>query len=176
LKLRIISTTRRHLTGLAAAGLLAAGMLTVSASPAAAHTEAQALAACGPGYSVVNDAGGIGGKAKRPVTTNSGAVWGYVYLLYNSNGNNCVVTRKTAFHGTPTRTVAELGVQQSNGSIAYYTDPVSGQPGNYSHYANVAHFAADRCVTYYGFIWNVPAEQPGGTLADGGRATLGNCG
>ncbi|TCB98462.1 hypothetical protein E0H26_08775 [Micromonospora zingiberis] len=163
---RVLSLTGRRL--LATAGALAmavAGMVTLSASPASAHSQAEAIAAaCGSGYGIVSD-------GTRAVTTPSGTVYGYVHLAYNSsNGNNCVVTRKTSYHGTPTRTRAQIGVQQANGSIVTYDDA-----GDFSHYANVIRFASGRCVTYFGWIWSTPTGG-NGTLASGGRTTLGNCG
>ncbi|WFE19682.1 hypothetical protein O7621_17305 [Solwaraspora sp. WMMD937] len=166
--IRALPRTGRQL--LATAGALVLAVTTVvalSAAPASAHSQAEVIqAACGSGYDIVSD-------GTRTIRTPSGTVYGYVYLTYNaSNGNNCVVTRKTAYHGTPTRTRVQIGVQQSNGTVVYYDDA-----GDYSHYANRTVYAADRCVNYFGWIWNVPtASTAAGTLASGGRTQLGNCG
>ncbi|MDQ3404892.1 MAG: M23 family metallopeptidase [Actinomycetota bacterium] len=71
--------------------------------------------ACGSGYSVIDSAAlGTSGRA---------------YLLYNSNGNNCVTTIKSVSIGTPSPVSAFLEVQGSSrvtdsGSFAYYAGPV----------------------------------------------------
>lgn len=137
-----------------AAALLVAG----TGNPAEAHTASEAIrAGCGSGYTIVSD-------GQRAVKTPQGSTWGYVYLTYNSStGMNCVVTRETAYHGTPTRTLARLAVQGA------------GTPedwGNYSHYANVKAYGKGRCVAYWGDI----AGAGTSTRAAGGRWTWGNCG
>ncbi|AOS64612.1 hypothetical protein [Actinoalloteichus hymeniacidonis] len=153
-------TTRLGTTLLAA---LAATLVAVGLAPsAAAHSRAEAIeVGCGTGFVVVND--GV-----RQVTTPSGATWGEVYLTYNNaTGQNCVVTNKTSHHGTATRTVANLYVQQSGGTVRTYSDS-----GSYSHYANVTASGAAACVLYDGHIW----DASGRVLASGGRETWGNCG
>jgi len=99
------------------------------------------------------------------VTTSAGSIWGYSYLAWNGSvGYNCVVTHKTAYHGTPTRTDAYLAV----GSLNTFVSDV----GNYSHYAVVKRYARNKCVAYYSAIDN----PDGSRTAAGGRWSLGNCG
>ncbi|WP_017599422.1 hypothetical protein [Nocardiopsis lucentensis] len=71
---------------------------------------------------------------------------GTVYLLWNAQyQQNCTVARKTgSSHGVPTLTVAYLEVQGLDRYSSKYRD--------YSHYATVAHEAADRCVKYWALI------------------------
>jgi len=143
---------------LLAATATAMGLVLVLAAPATAHTAAEAIqAGCGAGYGLASD----GTRA----VTNGSATWGYVHLAYNnSNGYNCVVTRKTSYHGTASRVSVELTVQ---GSGTYYrSDPDAG------HWESISHYARGSCVQYYGWIWN-PA---GSALAGGGRTSWGNCG
>ena len=139
--------------------LTAAAALMVTAAPAAsAHTQAEAiLNGCGSGFRLVTD-------GTRAITT-GGSTWGYVHLTYNSaTGANCVVTRKTAYHGTPSRVSVELVVQ--NDDTYYRADNAA------SHWESVTHNAAGRCVMYSGWVWN-----PAGTVvAYGGRQSWGNCG
>lgn len=134
--------------------LLVAG----TTSAAQAHTATEAIqAGCGSGYSVVSD-------GQREVRTSAGHIWGYVYLTYNaSNGMNCVVTRKTTFHGTPTSTLARLAVQNRG----TYQDWAS-----YSHFAAVKAYGRGACVAYWGDIRN----ESGSINAAGGRWSWGNCG
>ncbi len=136
----------------------AAVLVTGAALPAQAHTAAEAIqGACGSGYRVVSD-------GTRAVKTSSGSTWGYVYLTYNSsNGVNCVVTRKTAYHGTATYTDAWIAVQNVGSKLS---------SGKYGHYAFVKMYGKGHCVKYYGVIYN-----PSGTnSAYGGRSAWGNCG
>src|ERR1700754_2637375 len=102
-----------RLAFVASATAAAATALTVTAPSAFAHGESSLPSICGgSSYFIVNDAGGVGGKAKRPVVNADKKIAGYVYLLYsNSTGKNCVVTLKTAYHGTPTWTEAALEIQ-----------------------------------------------------------------
>ncbi|QFU92716.1 hypothetical protein [Amycolatopsis sp. YIM 10] len=154
-----------RLSSLAAATAMATAGLAIAAPSASAHSESDLSGICGGGYSIVSDAGGIDGKAKRPVRTPAGTRWGYVYLLYNSgNGNNCVVTLKTTFHGTPSLTNAVLWVQ---GRDNPYVDQ-----GDYSHYADVQAKGDNKCVAYSGAI----ANPNNSTVATGGRPEWGNCG
>lgn len=139
----------------AASGALIVGL----AAPATAHTANEAiLYGCGSGYSLVND-------GTRAVTTTSGSIWGYVHLTYNSsNGYNCVVTRKTAYHGTPSRVRAELTVQ----NVGTYTNIDNAA----SHWESVQAYGRGHCVQYFGWVWNPQLT----TLAAGGRTYWGNCG
>lgn len=84
---------------------------------------------------------------KRSVETAAGDRWGYVYLLYSNRlAKNCVVTRKTSYHGTPTTTAAALLVE----NVGEFRDPPSGSNTKYSHYAAVHRAAGGRCVQYAG--------------------------
>jgi hypothetical protein len=161
---------RSRLAVLASAVAMAVAGLTLAAPPALAHEESQLPSICGDSsYFIVSDSGGIGGKAKRSVETVAGDRWGYVYLLYsNSLGKNCVVTRKTSYHGTSTTTVAALGVQD----VGEVRDPPSGSNAKYSHFAAVQRSAGGRCVAYVGWIRN-PSDN---TQAWGGRLAHANCG
>jgi hypothetical protein len=162
-------TFRSRLAILAAATAVAVSSLTMAASPAFAHEENQLPTICGDSsYFIVNDGGGINGKAKRELDDSSGRVYGYVYLLYsNSTKKNCVVTRKTVDHGTPTDTLARLMVQDE-GQVE---DPPAGSNTKYSHYADVQRAANGRCVAYWGYV-----EDRHGDGGGGGRISWGNCG
>jgi hypothetical protein len=161
---------RSRLAVLASAAAMAVAGLTLAAPPALAHEESQLPSICGDSsYFIVNDSGGIGGKAKRSVETAAGDRWGYVYLLYsNGLGKNCVVTRKTSYHGTSTTTAAALLVED----VGEFRDPPSGSSTKYSHFAAVQRAAGGRCVQYGGWIRN-PSDN---TQAWGGRISYGNCG
>lgn len=150
----IRKTLARTATAAMAAALLVAG----TGVGAQAHTANDAiLQGCGSGYKVVND-------GTRDLVTSTGQIWGKVYLTYNSsNGMNCVVTRKTAFHGTPTHTLARLAVQGA---------AVQQDWSEYSHYASVKLYGRGRCVAYWGDVEN----STGSTWAGGGRWQWGNCG
>lgn len=100
---------------------------------------------------------------QRALVTSAGSIWGYVYLTYNSsNGMNCVVTRKTAYHGTPTRTLARLEVQNRG---------MTQDWASYSHFAAVKAYGRGACVAYWGDIQN----SSGSNHAAGGRWSWGNC-
>jgi hypothetical protein len=98
---------------------------------------------CGSGYSVIDSAAlGTAGR---------------VYLLYNANGNNCVVTIKATSVGTASATSAYLEVQggtrtTDSGSFAYYAGPVRRA-------------AAGTCVRWGGSVgssaYNSPFEHCG---------------
>ncbi|WP_019812258.1 hypothetical protein [Saccharomonospora halophila] len=149
----------RRVRALFGSVVVAGAVLVGTASPAAAHSASEAVQyGCGSGYGIVSD-------GTRAVRTDSGAVWGYVHLAYNSgNGRNCVVTRKTSYHGTPSRVRAEITVA---GDGAY-----SNADNSASHWESVKRYASDTCVQYFGWIW----DPAGSTLAAGGRTTWGNCG
>jgi hypothetical protein len=146
----------RFQTTLAAAGA-ALCLVLVSATPATAHTQSEAITnGCGAGF-------GASTNGTRAITTGS-STWGYVHLAYNnSTGVNCVVTRKTAYHGTASRVSVELTIQ--NVGTYYKADPAAG------HWESVSHYARSRCVMFYGWVWN-PA---GSTVAGGGRQVWDNC-
>jgi hypothetical protein len=151
----LVLTRFTTLTGAIVAAL---GVVLVTAAPATAHTASEAIQyGCGAGYALASD----GTRA----ITNGSSTWGYVHLAYNSStGYNCVVARKTAYHGTASRVSVELTVQ--NSGTYYKSDPAA------AHWESVSHFARGHCVQYYGWVWN-----PAGTaLAGGGRTTWGNCG
>jgi hypothetical protein len=163
--------------GLAVCLLAAGAALAVGAAPAAAHpdTYAGAEELCGESYFVVNDPNGT--PARRAVKTDSGQVFGHVYLLYsNATGKNCVVTIKSRFHDEETWVVAALGVEGRSGPCdGWYCDY-----GNFAHFAGgPPHYkttvsAAGRCVNYWGQITSGRDAQ--GTLAEGGRQRFWNCG
>ncbi|MGE9782536.1 hypothetical protein [Janibacter sp. G368] len=151
-----------RLKGAAVTGALALGASVVIAAPAQAHTVSSAIAnGCGSGYSIVKD-------GQRTLKTSSGKVYGYVYLTYNpNNGYNCVVTRKTAYHGTPSKTLARIAVLNRDGSQFQRQDWA-----NYSHFAAIKAYGKGKCVAYWGDIRN-----PSGTVkASNGRWKYGNCG
>ncbi len=140
------------------AALSALSLVLISAAPATAHTANEAIQyGCGAGYALASD-------GTRAITIGS-TTWGYVHLAYNSsNGYNCAVARKTAYHGTASRVSVQLDVQ--NVGSFYKSDPAA------AHWESVSHYARGHCVMYYGWVWN-----PAGTsLAGGGRNTWGNCG
>lgn len=141
-------------------GALATGLclVLVSTAPATAHTQSEAITnGCGAGFAAATD-------GTRAVTIGS-STWGYVHLAYNnSTGANCVVTRKTTYHGTASRVSVELTVQ--NLGTYYKSDPDA------AHWESVSHSAAGRCVMYFGWVW----DPAGNSLAAGGRQTWGNCG
>jgi len=132
-------------------------LLAGTTSAAQAHTETEAIqAGCGSGYSIVRD-------GQRAVVTSAGSIWGQVYLTYNaSNGMNCVVTRKTTFHGTPTRTLARLQVQNRGLPVEDWAW--------YSHFAAVKAYGKGACVAYWGDI-----RDGSGYNAAGGRWLFDNC-
>lgn len=160
-----MTLTKHRFAGAALAAALVAAVFVVAAPPAAAHTARQA---CGSGYAPV--------AKPRAVKTESGVVYGKVHLLYNGgNGKNCVVAIKERFHGVRTHADAYLKIQGNPGPWGgWWRDH-----GNFSHYAGgnpspTVKYAADRCVQFFGRIWNKPGL--GGTMAEGGRASWGNCG
>lgn len=132
--------------------------VTMSSSPAYAHTRAEAVDfGCGTGYGIVSD--GV-----RAVKTSAGATWGEVILTYNAgNGNNCVVTRKTVYHGTASRTVAVLKLS-SSGTFHSADD-------NAAHWESVKAHGSGQCAQYWGYVYS----PSGSTSALGGRMTWGNC-
>ncbi|MFC7331119.1 hypothetical protein [Marinactinospora rubrisoli] len=149
----------RTLKRAAVAMPMAALALVAVAVPASAHTLEEAVRSpSGCGWS----SGGYDTLDSEPVTTGSGTRYGTVYLLWSSTyQQNCVVTLKSSYHGTSTRTGAGLSIQD----VGRY-----GDDGSYAHYAAVARDAAGRCVAYEGYIYS-----PGGTQAWGGRPSWGNC-
>lgn len=119
---------------------------------------------CGSGFGRVTHDG------SRAVKTPSGQVFGRVYLLYNrSTGQNCVVTIKSAYVGTPTRTSAQLIVKLSNTRTAEKIDHLK----KYKYYAGPVKLnAKGKCVKYYGTVADTRVD---GEIASGGRLTWGNC-
>ncbi|GLY24442.1 hypothetical protein [Micromonospora sp. NBRC 101691] len=143
---------RTSLTALAVSALGAACLVTTGATPAYAHSQQGAIrAACGPNYSLLE--GGL-----SEVKTEAGEVWGEVMLTYNATKDKfCVVTRKIAFHGEPTRVIAGI-FHESEGVVV--TDRAK-----VSHQASVKLPAGGECAKYYGYVFD-----PGGTSAFGGGA------
>lgn len=154
-------TSTRLKAGLAT-GALALGTSLVAAAPADAHTVSSAIYnGCGSGYKIVSD-------GTRTLRTPAGHTYGYVYLTYNSsNGYNCVVTRKVAFHGTPSLTLARVAVLHKDG-----TQTMRQDWKKYSHFAATKVYGKGKCVAYWGDMRN-----PAGTVkASNGRWKWGNCG
>lgn len=151
-----------RLKGAAVTGALVMGGSVLAAAPANAHTVSSAIYnGCGSGYSIVK-----GGQ--RTLKTSGGTVYGYVYLTYNpKNGYNCVVTRKTAYHGTPSKTLARVSVLNRNGTQTLREDWRS-----YSHFAAVKVYGKGKCVAYWGDIRNPSNTRK----ASNGRWAWGNCG
>ncbi|OZV75173.1 hypothetical protein CA850_29025 [Micromonospora echinospora] len=139
-------------TALAVSALGAAGLVVTSATPAHAHSQQGAIrAGCGPNYSLLD--GGL-----REVRIQAGEVWGEVMLTYDATKDKfCVVTRKIAFHGEPTRVIAGI-FHESEGVV--FTDRAK-----VSHQASVKLPAAGECAKYYGYVFD-----PDGDSAFGGGA------
>jgi len=92
---------------------------------------------CGSGFRVIDQAAVTGGR---------------VYLLYNSNGNNCVTTIKSSSVGTPSAVSAFLEPQGSSRT----TDS-----GNFSYYAGpVKRSAPDTCVKWGGSVGSSSYTSP----------------
>ncbi|WP_422736625.1 hypothetical protein ACN263_24285 [Micromonospora sp. WMMD729] len=126
---------RRKLLSFATAVTLSVSALLGAASPAQAAESPSAL--CGSGYYVI-DSHGLPGAT--------------VYLLYKSNGYNCVVTIKTADRGKATMVGAYLIL--SNDLGAFDEDP-------YKYYAGpVRAAAAGKCIQFggssRGTVWTSP--------------------
>ncbi|TQJ12896.1 hypothetical protein FB459_0273 [Yimella lutea] len=146
---------------LAVAGAIAIGGIGLAnAGGASAHSASDVIRqGCGSGYSVVKD-------GHRGIYKN-GKKWGDVYLTYNAtNGMNCVVTRKVAWHGTYTPTLARLDV--ANDGRGYVQDWKK-----YKYFAATKAYGKGKCVAYWGDIrpgWDARPH------ASAGRWTWGNCG
>jgi uncharacterized membrane protein len=150
---------RRIMTTLAALVVSATALVAVQSTPAYAHSRSDAvLYGCGSGYGIVSE-------GLRDVKTSDGTVYGEVILTYNaSNGYNCVVTRKTAYHGTASRTAAILKLS-SSGTFHKADD-------NAEHWESVKAYGAGQCAQYWGYV-----DSPSGSSsALGGRFYWGNCG
>jgi hypothetical protein len=154
----VATTGRRIMTTAAALAVSATALVAVESTPAYAHDRSDAvLYGCGSGYAIVSD--GV-----RAVKSEAGVTWGEVILTYNpSNGYNCVVTRKIAYHGTGTWVEAWLKLD-SSGTFSKAYD-------NAEHWESVKHKGAGQCAQYWGLI-----KSPSGAFASGGRYTWGNCG
>ncbi|MDT0330307.1 hypothetical protein [Nocardiopsis lambiniae] len=137
--------------------------LTLAVAPASAHSLDQAVRAPA-GCAWLS--GGYSALHSSAVTTPAGTRYGTVYLLWsNTYRQNCVVTLKTSFHGTPTWTTSTLWLQ--NGSRYR-------EQGNYGHFASTTAAAAGVCVAYWGTISSTPGST-GGITASGGRLEYDNC-
>ncbi|MGI5160512.1 hypothetical protein [Microbispora sp. CA-102843] len=149
-----------------------ASTVVVAAALAVGGLVANPAYAISAGYTPEGVCGsGFGQVASSKVKTSSGQVFGKVYLLYNrSTGQNCVVTIKSAYVGTPTRTSAQLMVRLPNGRAAEKIDHLK----KYKYYAGpVKMNAKGKCVKYYGTVADTRVD---GEIASGGRLTWGNCG
>jgi hypothetical protein len=162
-----VTRSRPRLVGvvLSTAAAVAASVV-VAASPASAHSPYDA---CGSGYVQV--------AKPRAVKTSDGVRYGKVHLLYNNdNGKNCVVTIKSRFHGKRTWTEAWIKVKGVEGPDRGWFS----EYGNFRYYAGglpqrkTIVFAKDKCVAFYGRIYS--GKGGNGTVAEGGRLKMGNCG
>lgn len=132
--IQLVANGRRVL----AVGLVALAALVTSVARADAATNPYTpTEACGSSYYTLNS---------MPVKTNSGQIWGRVYLMYSgSTRKNCVVTIKTSFVGTPTKTTA--WIEARNGAVGY-------DEGDFKYYARDYVYAPGYCVWYGGYIYN----------------------
>ncbi|MEN3536111.1 hypothetical protein AAH991_13430 [Microbispora sp. ZYX-F-249] len=154
---------RRSASTVVVAAALAVGGL--AANPAYAISAGYTPeGVCGSGFGRVSD-------GTRAVKTRSGEVFGHVYLLYNRRtAQNCVVTIKSKYVGTPTRATAQLKVRLSGTRTAEKIDHAK----KYKYYAGPVKLnARDKCVQYYGTIADTRVD---GEIASGGRLKWGNCG
>jgi hypothetical protein len=132
------------------------------AAPGQAQPRQDPREICGRGFHVVDDRGGIDGRAQRRIT-HGNRTYGHVYLLYNNRTRqNCVVAVKSAYRGKRTRAAASLEVRNGpsatdKGSFRYYAGPVKLHAGS-------------RCVRYMGWM-----KLRNGKYAVGGRDRWGNC-
>ena len=151
---------RKSTKAIVVATVLAAGGLIATPAQAAAYTPE---AVCGAGYAKVS-----GG-------TKSVGGWGTVYLLYNrKNGYNCVVTIKSSYVKTATRTSATLEVSRpaSGGTIPYVNK--DSDSGKYRYYAGPVKLPGKgMCVRFSGTIADTRVN---GEVKTGGRKSWGNCG
>jgi hypothetical protein len=140
-----------------------AATLTLAVTPASAHTLGEAVRAPA-GCAWVS--GGYSTLHSSAVTTPGGTRYGTVYLLWsNTYRQNCVITLKTSFHGTPTWTTSTLWLQ--NG-LTYR------ERGDFGHFTATTAAAAGVCVAYRGTISSTSGST-GGTTATGGRNEWDNC-
>ncbi|SCL34495.1 hypothetical protein GA0074692_3846 [Micromonospora pallida] len=141
---------RKSLAVLAACVVSAACLVVIGSSPAYAHSQRRAITSgCGPNYALLD--GGL-----REVKTQAGEVWGEVMMTYNATKDIfCVVTRKIAFHGEPTRVIAGI-FHDSEGVV--FKDRARA-----NHLASVKLPAGGYCARYYGYVFD-----PDGNSAFGG--------
>ncbi|MEV7806447.1 hypothetical protein AB0O28_26220 [Microbispora sp. NPDC088329] len=158
---------RRSASTVVAAAALAVGGLV--ANPAYAISAGYSPeGVCGSGFGRVSD-------GSRAVKTSSGRVFGHVYLLYNrSTKQNCVVTIKSAYVGTATRTSATLETQTRRHRDEPVRTARKTDSRKYKYYAGpVKLYAENLCVKYSGTIADTRVD---GEIASGGRGAWGNCG
>jgi hypothetical protein len=121
-----------------------------------------------PERACAEDFGGSWSRVKdsHRVVKSRGEKWGDVYLMYRSDGSNCVATIKSKFVGRATWTESWLAVKNGRDWTPDWKA--------YKYYAAVKLAAPKRCVVYFGRIYS--ARTKTGRFADGGRLTFGNCG
>ncbi|MFJ9554052.1 hypothetical protein ACIRPH_09555 [Nocardiopsis sp. NPDC101807] len=155
---------RRFLPRVAMLFSMIAASLTIAASPASAHTLEDVVSAPA-GCSWLD--GSYSTLHTSPITTPSGTRYGTAYLLWsNTYQQNCAITLKTSYHGTPTWTTTTIWTQQDGGRTY--------EQGNFGHYTRAVRAAAGQCVRYIATISST-AGSTGGTTATGGRSEWGNC-
>jgi hypothetical protein len=134
----------RRTTAVLAAALLGAAAMLTTAPPAGAATNPYTpTGVCGTGYRVISS---------KPATTDAGAKYGGVYLLYKSGGYNCVVTIKWTSIGAATDTMAAL-YRDSEDSSQNLIDQ-----GNFKYYAVVRGYAP-QCISYAGWVGDAVATS-----------------
>ncbi|MEU8177526.1 hypothetical protein AB0C14_32035 [Microbispora hainanensis] len=159
---------RRSASTVVVAAALAVGGL--AANPAYAISAGYTPeGVCGSGFGRVSTDG------SRAVKTPTGRVFGRVYLLYNrKTGQNCVVTIKSSYAGTATRTSATLVTQVRRHRDEPVTTARKSDSGKYKYYAGpIKLYAKGLCVKYSGTIADTRIN---GEVASGGRSGWGNCG
>jgi hypothetical protein len=149
-------------------------ILGVSATVATTMLGLPAHAAANPYTAALacnNDFGGAWANTTdghRAIKDLNGATVANVYLMYNgATGDNCAVTLKSIYIGSPTGEGVGLLVQGST----WVT-----QGGEFKYYAAVRANATDRCVQYFGTMQVGGLGGAGGSLYRNGRTTWGNCG
>ncbi|MEV6864890.1 hypothetical protein AB0M44_28270 [Streptosporangium subroseum] len=144
----------RSVTKIFAVTALAAGILTANPAYAASNPYTPERV-CGAGFTQIHSS----------LLKSGRDTFGRVYLMYNrSTGYNCVVSIKTVFYRTATRTVATLTVKGGKsktdvGNFKYYAGPVKVN-------------ARGKCVSYWGETRDTRLDFADAT---GGRKAFGNC-
>ncbi|MER5650181.1 hypothetical protein [Streptosporangium sp. NPDC002524] len=144
---------------------LSFGGIVVGPAHAAAAPAPGPERVCGSGFARV-------AQGKQAVRTPSGAVFGYVHLLYNRRtGHTCVTTIKSRNLGvatfvSATVTTQKRGASSSGGGknegrqVKYYLGPLKV-------------YGKGRCVRYSGTIWD---DGRGAAVATARWKSWGDCG